>query len=60
MGSRGNIRVSVKKQRAKVGCIAILYFLTVLLLNHCHTVSSPTAVERKVCQIAYSFKCKAR
>lgn len=46
-----------QQQRAKVGCIAILYFLTVLLLNHCHAVSSPT--EREVCQIVYLFKCKA-
>lgn len=34
-------------------------FDCMLLLNHRHTASSPTAVERKVCEIAYSFKCKA-
>ena len=48
-----------RHKRSKAGCIAMLYFLTVLLLNRRHTVLSPSALEGRLCPIACAFKCKA-
>lgn len=57
MGSWVNIRVECKKKSRKPRLDGLLHCL--LLLKRCHTVSSPTSLEKKLCQIAYSFKCKA-
>lgn len=58
-GKQGKHNSKCKKTESLKWMYGYTVLLTVLLLNHRHTESSPGVVKRKVCQIAYSLKYKA-